>query len=545
MTAERDDDRRPPQPHPLMHWARWGDPGEERPLDDGLRGLVGAFLGLDGADTPAVAMDAVRLPAPALSPEALAALRDLLGTEHVRLDDESRVRHTGGKSTPDLLHLRLGDGGAAPDAVVLPADHEQVVALVALAAEHRLALVPFGGGTSVVGGLGLAAEEAARYAGVLALDLGRLDRLVDLDEVSGIAWLEPGLRGPEAERLLGERGWTIGHFPQSFEYATIGGFAAARSSGQSSAGYGRFDANVVALTAATGIGTLKVGSSPANAAGPDLRQLMLGSEGAFGVITKLGVQVRRAPVEKVYTGWRFPDLARGMAALRALAQGETQPTVLRLSDETETLVGLADPDSMGAADGAGCLVIAGYEGTAATVAVRREACEAVLAAAGGQPLGEEPGRAWADGRFHGPYLRDQLLDAGALVETFETATFWSNAPHLYAAAKEAVTAALTAQGTPPLVLCHLSHVYATGTSLYFTVAARRLGDGLDQWAAAKAAATAALVEHGGTVSHHHAVGRDHKPWLAAEIGEVGVEILRAVKARLDPAGVLNPGVLVP
>ncbi|HEX6247818.1 MAG TPA: FAD-binding oxidoreductase, partial [Nocardioidaceae bacterium] len=361
--------------------------------------------------------------------------------------------------------------------------------------------------------------------------------------VSRTAELAAGLLGPQAEALLAEHDLTLGHFPQSFEYASIGGFAATRSSGQASAGFGRFDAMVVGLRVATPIGTLELGTSPANAAGPDLRQLVLGSEGAFGVITSITVRVRPAPRVTRYEAWRFDTFTEGAAALRLLVQDQVAPTVLRLSDEAETAINLARPDEVGGETAGGCLMVTGYEGTQEYVDRTHAAVTGRLAALGGTPLGEEPGQAWARGRFHGPYLRDSLLDVGVLVETLETATFWSRIPELHAAVKGALEASL--EGHSPIVLCHISHVYETGASLYFTVAAKQDADPLAQWARAKAAASDAMVAAGATITHHHAVGRDHLPWLAEEVGPVGVEILRAVKQRLDPAGVLNPGVLVP
>ena len=526
-----------------MHWARWGDPAAAEPLSASARGLVELAFG-PAADQATTPLPDVRLPAPALDPALVDELVGLLGADHVRTDHDARVRHTRGKSTPDLLRMRQGDGADAPDAVVLPADHAEVAAVVSWCTERRVAVVPFGGGTSVVGGL---AARRDGYAGVLALDLRRLDRLVSVDRVSMTAVLEAGLRGPQAEALLAEHGLTLGHFPQSFEYASIGGFAATRSSGQASAGYGRFDELVVGLTVATPIGTLELGTAPASAAGPDLRELVLGSEGAFGVITSVTVRVRAVPEEKVYETWRFGSFTDGVSALRDLVQHECAPTVLRLSDENETALNLAKPDEVGSDSGGGCLVVTGFEGTPAEVARQRAAVTARLGAAGGTSLGAEDGAAWAAGRFHGPYLRDAMLDIGVLVETLETATFWSNLPRLYAAVGSALTTALTPEGEQggPIVLCHISHVYETGASLYFTVATRQSGDGLAQWARAKAAASDAMVDVGATITHHHAVGRDHLPWLARAIGPVGVEMLRAVKERLDPAGVLNPGALVP
>ncbi|MBN6054404.1 FAD-binding oxidoreductase [Nonomuraea sp. RK-328] len=527
-----------------MLWSGWGDPALARELPEPVRELLRDLLGVRGPAVPAVPLESVRLPGTALDGRVLEALAGITGAGHVRTSHEARVRHTRGKSTPDLLRMRAGDALDAPDAVVLPGSHAEVAAVLELCSRECVAVVPFGGGTSVVGGLtpdrsrGATGDGPGTFAGVVALDLARLDRLVGLDAESRVAELEPGLRAPEAERLLAAHGMTLGHFPQSFEYATLGGFAAARSSGQASAGYGRFDDMVVGLTAATPTGTLELGRAPRSAAGPDLRHLLLGSEGALGVITSLRLRVRPVPAEKVYEGWRFPTFREGAAALRALAQDGPLPTVLRLSDETETMVGLARPDALGGG-GAGCLVIAGYEG--ASVAAARAGAGAVLARHGGEPLGEEPGRAWERGRFSAPYLRDSLLAAGATVETLETACFWSGLPRLYDAVRLALLGALGS----PLVMCHVSHVYETGASLYFTVVTAQDGDPVKQWAEAKRATLEAIAGAGGTVSHHHGVGRDHREAYADELGPVGVEALRAVKARLDPRGVLNPGVLVP
>jgi alkyldihydroxyacetonephosphate synthase len=522
-------------PQHEMHPSRWGDPARSAALPEAARGLVELVFGAD--DRPAA--DEPSLLPSAIEPSLLEGLGALIGAEHVRTDDETRRLRTRGKSTPDLLRARAGDLTDAPDAVVRPGSHDEVAAVLAFAAEHRLAVVPFGGGTSVTGGL-VARREG--FGGVLSLDLVRMKRLVAVDHVSMTATLEPGLRGPEAEALLAAEGLTLGHFPQSFEYASIGGFAATRSSGQSSAGFGRFDSLVVGLTVATPRGRVDLGSAPATAAGPDLRQLFLGSEGAFGVITAVTVRVRRLPAVKVYEGWRWPSFADGRTAMRTLAQAGLLPTVIRLSDEAETSINLADPGSIGAEAAAGCLMITGFEGEPELVEARRGAVTAVLAGLGGVGVGTEAGERWAQGRFDAPYLRDSMLDVGVLVETLETATFWSGVDRLYADVKAALEREL---GQPAIVLCHVSHVYETGCSLYFTVAAKQADDPLAQWGRAKAAATEAMVAAGATITHHHAVGTDHRPWLAQEIGPLGVSVLRAVKADLDPTGILNPGVLIP
>ncbi|WP_262347505.1 FAD-binding oxidoreductase [Nocardioides dongxiaopingii] len=517
-----------------MHPTRWGAPSSATPLPAAARDLVELAFGLDEQPTVLGA-----LPTSGLAADLVASLRAVVGPEHVLDDDETRRLRTRGKSTPDLVRARAGDLTDAPDVVVRPGDHEQVAAVLAWAVEHHVAVVPFGGGTSVTGGL-VARREG--YAGLVSLDLVRLKRLLDVDRVSMTATLEPGLRGPEAEALLAAEGLTLGHYPQSFEHATIGGFAATRSSGQSSAGYGRFDALVVGLRVATPRGEVALGSAPASAAGPDLRQLFLGSEGAFGVITAVTVRVRRRPATATYEGWRWPSFDAGAEAMRTLAQAGLLPSVIRLSDEDETALNLAHPDEVGAAPAGGCLMIVGHEGEPDVVAARRAAVTGVLEGLGGTPLGEGPGAAWVHGRFDAPYLRDSMLDVGVLVETLETATFWSRRAALHAAVKQALTASL---GADAIVLCHVSHVYETGCSLYFTVATRAGADPLPRWRAAKAAASDAIVAAGATITHHHAVGTDHKPWLTREIGELGASVLRAVKADLDPTGILNPGVLVP
>ncbi|WP_406865561.1 FAD-binding oxidoreductase [Streptomyces sp. HUAS MG47] len=527
-----------------MLWSGWGDPAKAAPLPDAVTGLLRDLLGVTPRETGPATLDDIQVPAPALTAEAREALRAALAAEDGFRDDaESRIRHTRGKSTPDLLRIRAGEVEDLPAAVLLPGSHDEVLAVLRACAVHGLSAVPFGGGTSVVGGL---RPETKRP--FVALDLRRLDQMLAVDEVSRTATLQPGLRGPQCEALLNAQGWTLGHFPQSFEWATVGGFAAARSSGQASSGYGRFDDMVLALTVATPEGTLETGRVPRSAAGPDLRQLILGSEGALGVITAVTVRIRPLPQKRVYEGWRFADFQAGAAALRTLAQDGPRPTVLRLSDETETFIGLAQPDAIGAGDApqaGGCMAIAGYEGTEEETAVRRAAAREILLACGGEYLGEEPGDKWEHGRYNAPYLRDALLDAGAFAETLETAAFWSKLPELYAGVREALTARLTEAGTPPLIMCHISHTYENGASLYFTVVSAQGEDAVAHWEPVKAAANDAILAAGGTISHHHGVGTDHRDWYAREIGPLGIRMLQAVKAEIDPSGVLSPGVLIP
>ncbi|WP_207511695.1 FAD-linked oxidase C-terminal domain-containing protein [Mycolicibacter sinensis] len=526
-----------------MKWNAWGDPSAAIPLSDGIRQLLKAALGIEGTPVAEVAPDQVPLRPSTLTDTHHQALAAIVGEEFCRIDQAGRLLRAGGKSTLDLLRRNASGSQDAPDAVLLPATDDEVAAILSYCTQQGIAVVPFGGGTSVVGGLDPIRGD---FAAVISLDLRRFDELISLDKISGEAEFGAGVTGPDAERLLGEHGFSLGHFPQSFQFATLGGFAATRSSGQDSAGYGRFDDMVRGLRTITPAGVLDLGRAPASAAGPDLRQLLIGSEGVFGVITRVRVRVHPVPATTRYEAWSFPDFATGAAALRAITQTGTGPTVVRLSDEAETGVNLASTEQIGEQQiTGGCLAITLFEGTAEHTESRHAETRALLAAQGGTSLGEQPARAWEHGRFSAPYLRDSLLAAGALCETLETATSWSNLPTLKAAVTEALTTALADSGTPALVMCHISHVYPTGASLYFTVVAGQRGNPIEQWRAAKTAASEAITRTGGTITHHHAVGADHRPWMRDEVGELGVQVLRAVKATLDPAGILNPGKLIP
>ncbi len=540
-------------PPPRMRWWGWGDPEHPPALPAHALGYLRDTIGIASAPRPPVALDRVSLPAGALDHDALRALREILGTEHVRDDHAERVLHAAGKGYPDLLELRAGRPRNAPDAVLYPGSREQLGRLLSACAQLSVAVVPFGGGTSVVGGL--AALRGAHRA-VVALDTSRLGRTFELNETSRIVTADAGMRVRDLERSLGGRGFTLGHFPQSYEYVTLGGCAATRSAGQASTGYGRFDALVRGLRASTPSGRIDLVAMPASAAGPSLREAIVGSEGVFGTIDELDLRVRPAPAARRYEGVFFGDFASGTAAMRALCQGGLGPDVARLSDQSETSVSLLlSPEGMskraahaylrlrGYADG--CLAILGFEGERGEVDRRRSGALRIAREHGGLPVGGSPGRAWLRSRFEGPYLRDDLLTHGVMVETLETATQWSNLLSLHRRVGEAIAESLRACGTPATVMCHVSHLYETGASLYFTCFARQLADDpVGQWRAVKEAAGEAIVSGGGTITHHHAIGRDHAGWLEREIGVEGVRALRSLKAELDPAGIMNPGKLL-
>ena len=510
-------------------------------------------LGWSPRPTPPVDVADIRLAPSRLPDEARARFVELLGEENVRTDRESRLRRAGGKSYLDLLRRREGDASDAPDAVVLPGTTEETAALLTACSELGVVVVPFGGGTSVVGGLaGVDPDDRPS----VALDLARMSSVRSLDVPSSMVTVGPGMRGPALEEELGREGLTFGHLPQSWEFATLGGYAATRSAGQNSTGVGRFDELVTGLTLATPSGVLELGHPPATAAGPDLLGLALGSEGTLGVITELTLRVRPKPTSCSYEGWSFRSWPTGLAALQRLARHDLLPDIVRLSDGDETRANLLMASGAGAralrgtlktrGHGDGCLLVLGWEGLPSLVRARRKAAASVLRDGGAIRLGRRVGESWKSHRFSGPYLRDKLMDGGLLVETLETAATWSKLPTVYDAVRRALRESLTRDGRRPLIMSHVSHGYPTGASLYVTVLADRDDDlPIQQWLTAKRAATDALLGAGATLTHHHAVGADHRPWMEREIGPLGVEVLRAVKERLDPTGICNPGVLLP
>jgi alkyldihydroxyacetonephosphate synthase len=538
-----------------MRWWGWGAPAHAPGLPAHALDFLRETVGLAERPRPPVALGRVYLPAAATSPATLAALRGIVGAEHVRDGHAERVLHAAGKGYPDLVRLRAGEPEGAPDAVLYPASHEQLRALLELCARSSLAVVPFGGGTSVVGGV---APLRGSHGGVLALDTSRMSEVLELDERSATVKVQAGIRAPELERRLAARGLTLGHFPQSFEYVSLGGCAATRSAGQASSGYGAIEKMVLGLRLAAPAAEIELPAIPASAAGPGLRQLLVGSEGTLGVISELALRVRPAPAERIYEGVFFEDFAAGEQALRALAREHALPEVARLSDEQETRMSLALAGSGGVKGRAGraylqlrgyrggCVTILGFEGHGEELASRRRRALELVRAHGGLAVGRSPGDAWSRGRFSAPYLRDELLTQGVMVETLETAAQWSDLSALHRSVGAAIAVALEQLGTPGLVMCHLSHVYETGASLYFTLIARqREGDELGQWQAVKQAAGEAIMAGDGTITHHHAVGRDHAPWIEREIGSGGVAALTALKSELDPAGIMNPGKLLP
>lgn len=536
-------------PDPLDRLTRWGRPAAPVTLSGPAQRFLGAQVGL-AASGSVVPVTPLSVPPSRLPAAASTALAAAVGQAQVLVDPMTRLLHSRGMSYVDMMQRRAADTGCVPDAVVQPATHDEVLRVLRICVEQQIDVVPFGGGTSVVGGV----TRPAGPVGIV-ISLERLSDFAGLDEVSGLVRVQPGMTGPVLERLLDARGFTLGHLPQSWERATIGGYAATHSAGQASSGYGRIDDMIEAVTLATPVGTWSAGRVPASAAGPSLLQLALGSEGAFGVITEVTMRVRRTPKARFYEGAMAPSFAAGVAACRELAQLNLTGAVMRLSDVDETLATLAMSGPSGvkrkifdrylAFRGvpAGVLLILGWEEHSTTLLdAHRDAAWTVLKKFGVVSIGKGVGASWEHGRFSGPFLRDTLLDSGYLVETFETAGAWVDLPNLHQVARGAALSSLGGNGHTPYVMTHISHVYETGASLYFTVIDRGGPESIARWTSAKKSISASLQPAGGTITHHHGIGRDHEPWLAAEIGARGIGLLTAIKAELDPTGIMNPGV---
>lgn len=513
--------------------------------------------------TPARALEDIALAPPRLEASERTYFAQVLGEDRVRDDQFERAFHARGRSYHDLLHLRAGNLTTAPDAVLYPRGTEEVLAALSFASENNIAVVPYGGGTSVVGSV---TANPGAFKAIVSLDMSGMDRLIDIDPVSRTATAEAGIYGPALDKALRAQNVVLGHYPQSFEFSTLGGWIAHRGAGQQSSRYGRANDWLVSAKLATPRGLLTTEGFPGSSAGPRLTDLALGSEGTFGVITEATFHIRPAPAESLYTGFLFRDFASGAAAIRRAVQEELPFAMLRLSDAEETRFyrsygAVGKRKSIGSritdaylkyrkfGDSAAAMV-AGFEGDKATVDHAHHRFGEIAKSLGALAAGKSMGARWHHGRFHGPYLREPMMDRGLGVDTLETATSWSKIDALYAAVKKSLEDTIRETAPRPgargIVACHISHSYPDGASLYFTYIFPRALDGdVAQWLAIKRAATDAIVAHGGTISHHHGVGEDHLPWMKQEKGELGVDVLRAIKTALDPKGILNPGKLIP
>jgi alkyldihydroxyacetonephosphate synthase len=518
-------------------WWGWGDEAKSFALADPERfwSFVERRLGGAGASPRLESLSEIKLRPSRLEAGVAAALRDTVGEGAVSVEAGDRAVHSLGKGYRDLVRIRRGEIARPTDAVVYPATSAHVAAVLDIAARAGAIVIPFGGGSSVVGGVEPVGDRPA-----VTLDLRRMERVVGVDKTSGLATVEAGMFGPALESHLNAAGFTLGHFPQSFEYSTVGGWIATRSAGQNSTRYGKIEDNVESVRMLFPGGAIDTPAVPAAAAGPDLNQVIAGSEGALGVITRATLRLAPLPQQSDYRAYLLPGFEEGVEASREMLQAGLRPSVLRLSDESEseaTALMQAGAEGMTMS-----LCILGFDGDEDEVRFCWQQAAAVLERHGGQSLGAGPGEAWRRSRFEAPYLRDVLLDHAIMVDTLETATTWANYLTLYRSVRDAMQDAMGGRG---LVMAHLSHAYPHGASVYYTFLARQHeGRELEQWQEVKDAASRAIIEGGGALSHHHGIGTEHRRWLPDYLGDGGMKVLRALKQAFDPQGIMNPAKLI-
>jgi alkyldihydroxyacetonephosphate synthase len=512
-------------------WWGWG--AVDRALPDAECVELAALLpGLPSRPRPVPDLATVALRAPRVRPpSSLASLCSETPAD--------RAAHTYGKAYRDVVRALAGDLSGAPDLVAFPATEGDVVDLLDWAGPAGIAVVPFGGGSSVVGGVEYRGDRPW-----VSLDLTGLDRVLEVDPVSRAARIQAGVLGPALEDQLRPHGLTLRHYPQSFEFSTLGGWLATRAGGHYATLYTHIDDLVESLRVVTPVGVSESWRLPASGAGPSPDRLFLGSEGALGVITEAWVRLQERPRFKASTSVSFADMPAATAAVRAIAQAGLHPANCRLLDPGEAALS-------GAATAGECVLILGAESAAVPVDGRLAELVALArdhggTASGPGSSGTDAAGTWRSAFLRAPYVRDGLARMSAIVETFETACTWDRAAELYEAVRREVGAAVEqVTGAPGLVNCRFTHVYPDGPAPYFTViAAGRPGAEVAMWDEVKTAAGETLSRLGATITHHHAVGRDHRPWYDRQRPEPFAVALRAAKAALDPHGVLNPGVLV-
>lgn len=549
-----------------MKWWGWGLDGvafthEDKPE---LAGFIKEKLALDVAKptTPPLAFDELDIAAPNLPDALRAALTQAVTDEHLSVDPLDRVIHARGKSIRDLIRQRRGDLPRVPDAVVRPADEDQVTAVMRAVLDADAVLIPFGGGSSISGSI---EAEPTETRPVISVDMSRLNQVLHVDETSRLARVQAGVFGPHLEEQLNAQGYTFGHYPDSFTHSTLGGWIATRSSGMQSDRYGDIADMTRGLRVVTPTGTLVTRPVPSTSTGPSVREMILGSEGRLGVITEATVHVRKLPVKRSILGYLFPTFQDGLDAMQAIATSEASVSVTRVSDAPETQFSFATRKASSKIDKVQstalttflqrakgfdlsqmCLSFIGYEGSEGHVSEQRRLVGRIVGRHGGICIGSSPGQLYDQKKFDTPYIRDFLLDRGAAADVSETATPWSNLTTLYDNTRTAVNAAFDQLGVKGYLMCHLSHSYHAGACLYFTFAFEPTpgSDMIAEYDVVKRALQQSFVDNGATLSHHHAVGTEHAEWLEQDISAPGVAMLTALFDGVDPARNLNPGKLV-
>ncbi|MGH8826081.1 MAG: FAD-binding oxidoreductase [Jiangellaceae bacterium] len=549
-------------------WWGWGVEGiaftyQDKPR---LAPFVMDKIGIDlGAPpTPPPAFEDLQVPASELDEKLGAALRDAVGADDVVVVDMDRVVHTYGKGLADLVRVRAGDLPRVPDAVIYPTDENEVRQVVDAVVAADAVLIPFGGGSNISGSLTPPATERRQ---VVSLDMGRLNRVLEIDEGAGLARIQAGVLGPDMEEQLNARGWTTGHQPDSFRHSTLGGWVATRSSGMQSDKYGDISDITRGLRAVLPGKVIVLRPLPSTSSGPSVREMILGSEGRLGVITEVWVNVHRLPENREIIGYLFPTWAAGLAAMHEISTSDAEPTVTRVSDANETAFSFSTQKASTGISGrvakvlfqvlerrgwdldAACLAFIGYEGGADHVKRQKSIVGKIVRKHGGIKLGKGPGALYDQKKFDTPYIRDFLLDVGAMGDVSETAAPWSKLMDLYAGTTRSAQDAFAKLGVKGYVMCHLSHSYHSGACLYFTFAfppgSNDAAEQLEKYWTVKQAVQQSFIDYGGTISHHHGVGTDHAHWLEDDISEAGTDLMVGLIRAVDPGRNLNPGSLLP
>ncbi len=522
------------------HWG-WGFE-DEQPSPEEVRAAAGGLathLGFPPVEVEdPVSLDALKLADPRIVPPLALA-------EICAVDTHSRASHALGKSYADVVLGFRGRFEHPPDFVASPRDERDVERLLEWCTDKRVAAIPYGGGTSVVGGVQPAVDPS--YNGAISIDLARLRQVVEVDEVSRAARIQGGVAGPDLEAQLAEHGLTLRHFPQSFELATLGGWIATRAAGHFATVWTHIEDFVESIRAITPSGTWESRRLPGSGAGPSPDRLLVGSEGALGVITEAWVRVQPRPTYRASTGVRFASFALGAECVRALSQSGLHPSNCRLIDPAEARFTMSG-------DGSFALLVLGFESADHPVDSAMDRALAICAEFGGT-VGERRGSgsdaresgvgAWREAFLRAPYVRDVFVAMGVLSETFETAITWDRFPALHERVMGAARAAAEDVSGVAHVSCRFTHVYPDGPAPYYTVLApAQRGEEVEQWQAIKVAVSDVLIAEGATITHHHAVGRDHRPWYDRQRPDPFAAALRGAKAAVDPQAVMNPGVLV-
>ena len=534
----------------MRRWNGWGNENSDltTELNSGLRSLLEHHLGpAESLGEATLEQVIAKVPPSRLAPHPLFSL-----------DAETRVRHARGQSLPDWLDMHSGAVDSFPDAVAMPESSADVRELLAYAKVNNIHVIPYGGGTSVVGHINPDVGDKP----VLTIDMGNMNRLLAFDKESQLATFGAGTPGPLLEAQLKSQGYTLGHFPQSWELSTVGGWVASRSSGQQSLHYGRIENMFAGGTIETLEGTLNIPTLPASSAGPDIREMILGSEGRIGIITEVVVRVTPLPEAEQFQVIFFPNWQAGVTAARQLVQQRVALSMVRLSNPLETTSllymgagenssGVAALEQMLAAQGMGeekVMMTCGITGSARHCETTQQVALDLCTSLGGFVDQFGLGDRWAHGRFRAPYLRDPLGLAGYAVDTMETAVDWSRVTESMMSIESAIREGLADEGESVHAYTHLSHVYGQGSSIYTTYLFR-FGDSyahaLERWKKLKAAGANQIVANGGTISHQHGVGKDHRDYLMAEKGPLGIAAINALCDLFDPSGQMNPGKLLP